>query len=545
MTNIESAVSTSTTMMFLWFLFAIAIFAFNQCNSNTTGRMTFAALRYPPLLACLVTLTTHSLQLGLTTHSSQTGLMTYPSHIPSLMTHSSHIPSLMTHSSHIGFITYSSQSSNITYPSHTGLATCSLQIGIVGLSIWPSFSGLATQPITQSASHTIQFPFIQKHTYTHIFASKLRDKMKRLAWPFIQYDILSFMDCSHSIDQLIARIIMKLRRYITRRHDFVCYWIDLLLSALLQMRCNKIWSLLIMALWLGAIAVTLFPFLWIPYIIISRNKKRVVQKFYLMLVYLWFGISVIVSFHSSDLILQAHEKNIKCRFVGGGASARTDYELLKPYLISTENQIQNPEEYKYIYDGHFTFDKASQIVQMTGDKHIICNIPVGHIAGILTTDQANQIAKDHNLQALSRKSLAEKRKAIKSHICTKSCSQCVTVFKAVNINKRDLKKQSDNKKKNKNKTKSQSKRYWEKPKRTKVNHKYYTKNNARFPPSPPSNRLMHKIITGFCNDTHPSKFEEAGCAICGQLVVMSDLIELANVKCSLDPLVRVGVTRLP
>ena len=277
----------------------------------------------------------------------------------------------------------------------------------------------------------------------------------------------------------------------------------------------------------------------------SRNKKRVVQNFYLMLVYLWFCISVITSFHSSDLILLAHEKNIKHRFVGGGTSAHTDYELLKPYLISTKNQIQNPEEYKYIYNGHFTFDKALQIVQMTGDKHIICNIPVGHIAGILTTDQANQVAKDHNLQALSRKSLAEKQKAIKSHICTKSCSQCVTIFKAVNINKRDLKKQSDNKKKNRTKTKSQPKRYWEKPKWTKVNHKYYTKNNARFPPSPPSNHLMHKIITGFCNDTHPSKFEEAGCAICGQLVVMSDLIELANVKCSLDPLVHVGMTRLP
>ena len=56
---------------------------------------------------------------------------------------------------------------------------------------------------------------------------------------------------------------------------------------------------------------------------------------------------------------------------------------------------------------------------------------------------------------------------------------------------------------------------------------------------------MHKIITGFCNDTHPSKFEEAGCAICAQLVLTSELIDLANIKCSLDPLVRPGVTRLP
>ena len=56
---------------------------------------------------------------------------------------------------------------------------------------------------------------------------------------------------------------------------------------------------------------------------------------------------------------------------------------------------------------------------------------------------------------------------------------------------------------------------------------------------------MHKIISGFCNDTHPSKFEEAGCAVCGQLVVMTKLTKLTDLKCSLDPLVRVGVTRLP
>jgi len=56
---------------------------------------------------------------------------------------------------------------------------------------------------------------------------------------------------------------------------------------------------------------------------------------------------------------------------------------------------------------------------------------------------------------------------------------------------------------------------------------------------------MHKINSGFCNDTHPSKFEEAGCAVCGQLVVITKLITLTDVKCSLDPLVRVGVTHLP
>ena len=121
----------------------------------------------------------------------------------------------------------------------------------------------------------------------------------------------------------------------------------------------------------------------------------------------------------------------------------------------------------------------------------------------------------------------------------------MTVFKPVKKNQKSIRHQQSTKEREiKNYTKV-GRKSWKKPVRAVTNHKYYVQENVKFPPSPPSKRLMHKIITGFCNDTHPSKFEEAGCAICGQLVVMSDLIELANVKCSLDPLVRVGVTRLP
>ena len=55
---------------------------------------------------------------------------------------------------------------------------------------------------------------------------------------------------------------------------------------------------------------------------------------------------------------------------------------------------------------------------------------------------------------------------------------------------------------------------------------------------------MHKIISRFCDDTHPSKFKEAGCAVCGQLVIMSKLIKLTDIKCSLDPLAQVRITHL-
>ena len=141
-------------------------------------------------------------------------------------------------------------------------------------------------------------------------------------------------------------------------------------------------------------------------------------------VLLYSFIRLIAPFQSFDSTPLTQDKKMKCKFVGGGTSAHTDYESLKPYLISTDDLIQNPEQYNYVYNGHCVFNKALQIVQTTGDKHVICNIPISYVAGILTTSQANDIAKEHNIPALSRKSLAEKRKSIKSHICTKNCSSC-------------------------------------------------------------------------------------------------------------------------
>ena len=243
-------------------------------------------------------------------------------------------------------------------------------------------------------------------------------------------------------------------------------------------------------------------------------------------------------------ILPSSKEN-KSTLIGGGPSHRSDFESLKYYMIPTELDFPNPENYNYIYDSHCSFKKGTQKIETCGEKIIICNIPLDHITSILTTAQSNEIAKEHNLHALSCKSLTEKRQAIKSHICNKSCNSCVTLFKAVDKNKRAQQCQSKEHLKIKISQPKVGRKSWAKPKRAVANHKYYIKNNVRFPPSPPSDRLMHKIITGFCEDTHPSKFEEAGCAVCGQLVIMSELMKISDMKCALDPLIRAGVTRLP
>jgi len=246
-------------------------------------------------------------------------------------------------------------------------------------------------------------------------------------------------------------------------------------------------------------------------------------------------------------ILLESDQNIKSTrgFVGGGSSARTDYEFLKPYVLSMEVQLKNPDEFSYVYGGHHTFDNAMQMIRTSGEAQLVCNIPLALVANILTSTQANEVAKEHNLHALSCKSLSEKRMAVESHVCTISCNRCVTMFKLVKKNQKSIRHLHSTKAKEIKTHPKVGRKSQGKSSRVARNYKYYVRENSKFPPSPPSKRLMHKIISGFCNDTHPSKFEEAGCAVCGQLVVMTKLIKLTDVKCSLDPLVRIGVTRLP
>ena len=58
--------------------------------------------------------------------------------------------------------------------------------------------------------------------------------------------------------------------------------------------------------------------------------------------------------------------------------------------------------------------------------------------------------------------------------------------------------------------------------------------SSEFPPNPPSENLIEKIITGFCNDTAPENFVEAGCAVCGQLSPIREMIPVNEIKYDLS-----------
>ena len=77
-----------------------------------------------------------------------------------------------------------------------------------------------------------------------------------------------------------------------------------------------------------------------------------------------------------------------------------------------------------------------------------------------------------------------------------------------------------------------------------LSHKDSDHQPAEFPPMPIDSKLQHKIVSEFCECLTPDALEEAGCAVCGQLVPVSQLTRLKAVKNLLHILHASGVTRL-
>ncbi|KAF5336919.1 hypothetical protein D9611_002865 [Ephemerocybe angulata] len=65
----------------------------------------------------------------------------------------------------------------------------------------------------------------------------------------------------------------------------------------------------------------------------------------------------------------------------------------------------------------------------------------------------------------------------------------------------------------------------------------------RWPPEPLTAHAQADIVRDLCEDLVPLMFEEAGCAICGQLTLLTDLAPLDTLEVSLDPLIEVGLVR--
>jgi len=52
---------------------------------------------------------------------------------------------------------------------------------------------------------------------------------------------------------------------------------------------------------------------------------------------------------------------------------------------------------------------------------------------------------------------------------------------------------------------------------------YQARIKSQFPPPQLTKSLQNQIISEFCQDTSPTIFQEAGCAVCGRLTLLTEL----------------------
>jgi len=67
--------------------------------------------------------------------------------------------------------------------------------------------------------------------------------------------------------------------------------------------------------------------------------------------------------------------------------------------------------------------------------------------------------------------------------------------------------------------------------------------DVEFPPKPADFKRLHGITKRFCEQIAPSNFIEAGCAVCGQLTLLSELTPLSEINIHLDILFQEGISR--
>jgi len=233
--------------------------------------------------------------------------------------------------------------------------------------------------------------------------------------------------------------------------------------------------------------------------------------------------------------------------MGGGritntvmGSQLTNFLVQSAYLDDSDNTLFRMMTYVHRQE-------LNNIMEENPD-FIAAQIPIPLIAACLTLVDVRNLCRIHGIPYSGKLNKEDNIKRFEHHYCS-NCEAYYTIFKRDDRDK--VKKNKNRERKaiyrqqprvrhlNNNKThqeKSQKKKRKEKLAKKKQTTKPAVVCSA-FPLRPASDHLIHHIISVFCNDTNPSQFEEAGCAVCGQLTLLSELKAFNEVDICYDPLI--------
>ena len=238
--------------------------------------------------------------------------------------------------------------------------------------------------------------------------------------------------------------------------------------------------------------------------------------------------------------------------IGGGSKFFSIAEL-SPY-IQTNIVYENV---KFCYKDYV---KTSQLYH--GANIIQCSVPFAILLPKLTLDQLKVISASHGIFLSTRVSHADIQANINKHTCI-NCNHYISVFDIIDIKKLTQTKKmanvqavkqyqakkgagykAENLKSVKKYQKKKGDEYKSNHSKSEKTYKDKKKVQDKFPPLPVTPALQHMIISNACQDMSSDQISESGCAVCGQLTLVKDLIKLSEAHVDLNILINPGITQV-
>jgi len=277
------------------------------------------------------------------------------------------------------------------------------------------------------------------------------------------------------------------------------------------------------------------------------------------------NISSFVYYFNYMFDCDARDKTCSCvwclNFKGGHKTRVLTYDMIEKYLdIKNESEVALLEtksfeivEYVETLDIEDKFDSK---------KYLYVSLPPTLVVQHMPITRSRQIAASHGMEVASRATIDMLKTMFKSHSC-ESCKQFTTVL----LVKPSSQERQKSLKKDRMLTMTKEQKiliekqniqrkiaFKERVKQAKTEPTFQKGQVINdddvqddfasvFPPEPVDKVVIHEVVTAACAKTRSEMFEEAGCAVCGQLVPTSKLSKLSAVKHYLQILNIPGTTR--
>ena len=254
------------------------------------------------------------------------------------------------------------------------------------------------------------------------------------------------------------------------------------------------------------------------YLYLWYHMGKACYKHYLLYYRYIHQIIQNVIFHENEVTHILLEKHLK---KGGGPNLNNYFtqQDLYPYTeFDSHEHLQSSLLWEYV--DHVDRETAREKLSLCADT-IACSIPLPLLSCKIIKRNKYKVACLHNIKCSQKHTVTFLNEMILNHQCDEDCNKLVSLFKIHQfVSYMPINDDVDLTSSISNENKID-------------NHKLTV-----FPPSVPSKEHLEHTVNNYCDSTSPEMFEESGCAVCGQLCLTKEIVNISTMKKYFDVLCR-------